>query len=121
MGRLGHMFALLWVVLTTVVALVTSLWRFGGHFGELSPHVGSLGDTFGIIWAPWLPFLAPSGALGALFGVIWDLLEPLWAPLGRPGAARGAKVEDQAGGSEKWTILGSHFGKVLGGQNHPNK
>ena len=35
LGRLGYMFALLWVVLTTVVALFASFWRFGGHFGGL--------------------------------------------------------------------------------------
>jgi hypothetical protein len=109
------------VVLTTVVALFASFWRFGGHFGGLSPHVDGSGNTFGVIWAPRLPLLAPFGSSWCLFGVIWDLLGPLWAPLGRPGAARGAKVENQAGGSEKWTLFGSHFGRVLGSQNHPKK
>ena len=96
--------------------LILAVW---GTLWGLSPHFDGSGDTFGIMWAPWLPFLAPSGALGALFGVIWDLSGPLWAPLGRPGAERGAKVDLQAGEPEKWTILGSHFGRVLGGQNHP--
>ena len=121
LGRLGYMFAILWVVLTTVVTLFASFWRFGGHFGGLSPHVGGLGTLWVSFGHPGCRFWLHLGALGVLFGVIWDLLGPLWAPLGRPRAARGGKVDLQAGEPEKWTILGSHFGKVLGGQNCPKK
>ena len=114
LGRFGCIFALLWVVLTTVAPLFTSFWWFRGHFGVFRLIFAVWGTLWGTFGHPGGHIWPHLGALGVLFGVIWDLLGPLWAPWGRPGAARGGKVEKEAGGSENLTTFWSHFGRVWG-------
>ena len=61
LGRLGYMFALLWVVLTTVVALFASFWRFGVHFG-----------VFRLMLVVWGTLWGSFGHPGCPFGFIWE-------------------------------------------------